>query len=121
MRPAWRCAVARSPRSSAQAPVEGARASDLELRSALESALASAGVGRPREIRRRHSEYRTSFPLEELDLSLEDGAELRLIFKDLAWSALDAEARLAKPDFLYDPRREPSVYASVLAPRGIGP
>lgn len=52
---------------------------------------------------------------------LEDGAELRLIFKDLAWSALDDEARLAKPAFLYDPRREPAVYASVLAPHGLGP
>jgi Ser/Thr protein kinase RdoA (MazF antagonist) len=96
--------VARSPRSSA-----------------LESALADAGVGRPRELCRRPFEYRTSFPLEELDLTLQDGTELRLIFKDLAWSALDDEARLAKPDFLYEPRREPAVYASVLAPRGLGP
>jgi Ser/Thr protein kinase RdoA (MazF antagonist) len=70
---------------------------------------------------RRPSEYRTSFPLEELDLTLEGGTELRLIFKDLAWSALDDEARLAKPEFLYDPRREPAVYASVLAPRELGP
>ena len=96
--------MARSPRSSA-----------------LESALAGAGVGRPRELRRRPSEYRTSFPLEELDLTLEDGTELRLVFKDLAWSALDDEARLAKPAFLYDPRREPAVYAAVLAPHGLGP
>jgi Ser/Thr protein kinase RdoA (MazF antagonist) len=72
-------------------------------------------------MRRRPSAYRTSFPLEELDLTLEDGTELRLLFKDLAWSALAEGARLAKPAFLHDPRREPAVYASLLAPRRIGP
>jgi Ser/Thr protein kinase RdoA (MazF antagonist) len=113
--------VTRSPRSSARAPVGGRSASDLALRDSLESALAGAGLGPPREICRRPSAYRTSFPLEELDLTLEDGAELRLIFKDLAWSALGEAARLAKPKFLHDPRREPAVYASVLSPRGFGP
>jgi Ser/Thr protein kinase RdoA (MazF antagonist) len=101
--------------------VGGSRASDGELRGALESALAGAGAAPPGEIRRRPSEYRTSFPLEELDLRLEDGTELRLIFKDLAWSALDQEARLAKPDFLHDPLREPAVYASLLAHLDSGP
>ncbi len=99
----------------------GSTVSELELRGALESALAGAGVGLPSDIRRRPSEYRTSFPLEELDLTLEDGSELRLIFKQLAWSSLGEEARLAKPEFLHDPRREPAVYASVLAPRNLGP
>jgi Ser/Thr protein kinase RdoA (MazF antagonist) len=89
--------------------------------SALERALAEAGIGPLRELRRRPSEYRTSFPLEELDLALEDGAELRLLFKDLAWASLEESARLAKPEFLHDPLREPAVYASVLAPRGLGP
>lgn len=97
------------------------RASDPELRGALEVALGGAGVGLPSDIRRRPSEYRTSFPLEELDLTLADGSELHLIFKDLAWSALDEEARLAKPEFLHDPLREPAAYACVLAPRGLGP
>jgi Ser/Thr protein kinase RdoA (MazF antagonist) len=72
-------------------------------------------------MRRRPSEYRTSFPLEEIDLTLDDGSELRLIFKDLAWAALDEEARLAKPEFLHDPLREPAVYASVLAHPDFGP
>ncbi len=72
-------------------------------------------------MRRRPSDYRTSFPLEELDLTLEDETELRLIFKDLAWAALDEGARLAKPEFLHDPLREPAVYSSVLAPRNLGP
>lgn len=110
-----------SPRPEARAPSRGLRASDGELQGALESALTRAGLSPPRQIHRRPSEYRTSFPLEELDLILEDGGELRLVFKDLTWAALDEEARLAKPEFLHDPLREAAVYASVLAPRGLGP
>lgn len=94
--------------------------SDSELHDALGRALTEAGVGFPREIRRRPFEYRTSFPLEELDVELEDGTELRLVFKDLGWAGLDEEARLAKPEFLHDPLREPAVYASVLAPADFG-
>ena len=97
------------------------RPTDAEVRDGLERALSAAGLKIGGQMFRRPSEYRTSFPLEELDLTLEGGTELRLIFKDLAWSALDEEARLAKPDFLHDPQREPAVYASVLSSRGIGP
>ena len=113
--------MARSPRPSPQPSAGGPAASDLALRNALQSALAEIGIGPPGEIHRRPFAYRTSFPLEELDLTLEDGSELRLIFKDLAWSGLDEQARLAKPEFLHDPLREPAVYASVLSPRGLGP
>lgn len=97
------------------------RPTDSEVRDGLGQALSAAGLEMGGQIRRRPSAYRTSFPLEELDVRLEDGTELQLIFKDLAWSALDDKARLAKPDFLYDPWREPAVYASVLAPPGLGP
>jgi Ser/Thr protein kinase RdoA (MazF antagonist) len=93
----------------------------LELEIGLGAILSKAALGRSTKVVRRPSRYRTSFPLEELDLTLEDGTELRLIFKDLAWSALGEEARLAKPGFLHDPRRESAVYASVLAPLGLGP
>jgi Ser/Thr protein kinase RdoA (MazF antagonist) len=102
-------------------PVGAPTASDADLGAAIEAALAERGLGPPREIRRRPSEYRTSFPLEELDLALEDGGELCLIFKDLAWAALDDVARLAKPAFLHDSLREPAVYASVLPLAGPGP
>jgi Ser/Thr protein kinase RdoA (MazF antagonist) len=94
--------------------------SDIELREALEPILAEAGVAAPSLIRRRASEYRTSFPLEELELTLSDGAELHLACKRLEWDALTAEARLAKPEFLHDPRREPAVYATLLAPAALG-
>jgi Ser/Thr protein kinase RdoA (MazF antagonist) len=93
---------------------------DLELREALEPILAKAGAAAPRLIRRRASEYRTSFPLEVLELTLEDGVELRLAFKRLEWDALEPEARLAKPEFLHDPLREPAVYATLLAPAALG-
>jgi hypothetical protein len=97
------------------------RPTDSEVRDGLELALSKAGLKIGGQVRRRPSEYRTSFPLEELDLTLEDGTELRLIFKNLSWAALDEQARLAKPEFLHDPLREPAVYASLLAPRALGP
>ncbi len=78
--------------------------------------LPALGLGQPSKIVRRPSPYRTSFPLEKLYLTLEDATELRLAFKQLGWGTLDKEARLAKPQFLHDARREPAVYASVLAP-----
>lgn len=110
--------MAPGPRSSVPKPAEGS-VSDLELRGALEQALVE--VGRPLEVSRRPSAYRTSFPLEELELRLEDGSELRLVFKQLGWATLDEQARLAKPRFLHDPLREAAVYASVLAPLTSGP
>jgi aminoglycoside phosphotransferase (APT) family kinase protein len=94
--------------------------SDAELREVLDPILAEAGVAAPSVIRRRASEYRTSFPLEELELTFEDGAELRLAFKRLEWDALTAEARLAKPEFLHEALREPAVYARLLAPAALG-
>lgn len=72
-------------------------------------------------LRRRPSEYRTSFPLEELSLTRTDGTELRLACKRLAWDTLDKEARFAKPRFLHDPVREPAVYAHVLPQAPPGP
>jgi hypothetical protein len=99
--------------------VEG-RPTDAELIAALQKLLAGAGHAPARTIRRRPSEYRTSFPLEELELELEDGSSPRLAFKRLAWGELGEQARLAKPAFLHDPRREPAVYATVLDPAGLG-
>jgi Phosphotransferase enzyme family len=100
--------------------VDGCRPGDSEVQDGLERALSTVGLKKPHRLRRRASEYRTSFPLEELELTLEDGTELRLAFKQLGKSTLSEEARLAKPSFLHDPRREPAVYASLLAPAGLG-
>src|SRR5689334_7177211 len=72
-------------------------------------------------VRRRPSEYRTSFPLEELSLTYADGSELHLAQKRLDWDALDEQARAAKPRFLHDPAREPAVYSHVLPHAPAGP
>ncbi len=93
---------------------------DSELRDGLERALAEVGRPGPSKVVRRASEYRTSFPLEELEVTLSDGEELRLAFKQLDWRLLAEEARLAKPEFLHDPAREPAVYAALLAPADLG-
>jgi hypothetical protein len=96
------------------------RPSDRDLRDALAQALSEQGLSAPDRIRRQRSEYATSFPLEELEVRLEDGADLRLGFKQLDWHCLDETGRLAKPEFLHDPAREPAVYASVLASASLG-
>jgi len=66
-------------------------------------------------VRRRPSAYRTSFPIEELDVTLEDGRSLELVLKEGGRGALREDARMAKPEWLYDPLREIEVYRSVLA------
>jgi Ser/Thr protein kinase RdoA (MazF antagonist) len=98
------------------------RVSTSELHSTLERLLPEA-LGRPcrvGELRRRPSSYRTSFPLEELDVALTDGTRLELVMKDGGRAALREDARLAKPGLLYDPVREIEVYRGVLAPQRMG-
>ena len=68
------------------------------------------------ELERRPSLYRTSFAIEEIDVRLDDGAALHLIFKDLSWQTLSESVQRAKPDFLYDPQREIETYRTILAP-----
>jgi aminoglycoside phosphotransferase (APT) family kinase protein len=94
---------------------------DEELCDALAEALARTGAGVPSRVRRRRSQYRSSFPLEELSVTLERGEELRLAFKRLEWQALGDEAQLAKPRFLFDARREPAVYDAILPAAPSGP
>jgi hypothetical protein len=95
-----------------------ARAGTVELRHALEETL-----GRPCSIallERRPSAYHSTWALEELDVYLDDGTRLELMFKDLSRQAQLASARRAKPTFLYDPLREIDAYQKRLAPRGLG-
>jgi hypothetical protein len=89
-----------------------------ELRSMLEDVL-SRYFGAERRIARlehRPSAYRSSFNLQELEVSLEDGASLRLMLKDLSRLALMETARRVKPAFLYDPLREIETYRTILEP-----
>jgi aminoglycoside phosphotransferase (APT) family kinase protein len=71
-------------------------------------------------LERRPCEYRTSFALEELDVTLADGRALRMMFKDLSRSCLDADALLVKPGFMHDPAREIEVYRDLLDGAGLG-
>jgi len=92
---------------------------DPELRLALERA-----AGRPGRLvgwRRRPSAYRTSSPIEDIDVERADGTSVPLILKVLGRAALTDAARKAKPAFLDDPAREVEVYRSVLPVAPAGP
>jgi phosphotransferase family enzyme len=78
-------------------------------------------------VSRRPSAYRTSFPIEEFEVELPGEGRAKIVRKCLDWDRLDPTARLAKPRFLHDPRREPYVYERLLPlappgpPRLLGP
>jgi hypothetical protein len=94
----------------------GHAASTPTLQAAVEQALASY-FGRLRRVvalQRRPSTYRSSFPLEEFEVRLEDGTALPLMFKDLSPHALPDSVRRAKPEFVFNPLREIAVYGSIL-------
>src|SRR4051812_47913191 len=87
-----------------------------ELRAALESALAEQSSGDRRAVvalTRAPSPYHSSYTMEMLEAELSDGSRLAITFKNIG-ARLD-EARLTKPPFLYDPRREIQVYRQILS------
>ncbi|MFL5241588.1 MAG: phosphotransferase family protein [Gemmataceae bacterium] len=104
------------------ADVSAPTTSPSELRAVLEPAL-NSHFGVQRSITRldcRPSDKRSSFALEEIDLCLEDGASLKIMFKNLSRNALLEGARQAKPAFLHDPLRETEIYRAILAPHRMG-
>jgi hypothetical protein len=106
---------------SPQANVNERKAGTAQLHAALEPLLSRHfGARRILRLERRASEYSSSFALEELDVSLDDGTSLSLIFKDLGWQALTDSARGVKPDCLYNPLREIETYQTVLARSRLG-
>jgi hypothetical protein len=98
------------------------RADTAELRAALEQTLARhpAAPARVRRLDRRPLMRPSSFAIEDLDVVLDDGTCLQVVFKDLSPSAIPKAARRAKPTFLYDPRREIEVYRQILPAMGLG-
>ena len=72
------------------------------------------------ELERRPYRYATSAPLEEVRVTMDDGAVVELILKDLSRDRLLSEARTTKPSFLHQPDREVQTYRRILAPAGIG-
>jgi hypothetical protein len=69
--------------------------------------VTSVGVSRSR--------HTSSFPIDNLTVTVETGEILLLVRKDLSWGALDSRVRAAKPRFLHDPRREMGMYRLLLA------
>jgi len=72
-------------------------------------------------VERRPYAYRTSFPLEELEVELVGEGRLTLLFKQLDREVLEPDAQVAKPRFLHDAEREPAVYATLLPQAPPGP
>jgi Phosphotransferase enzyme family len=93
-----------------------------ELRIAIERALFERFGTRRRvaAITRRPSEYRTTSPIYDLTIALDDGERLSLVLKDLSRGALSPGTRRVKPRFLREPVREIETYRTLLAPAGIG-
>ena len=82
----------------------------------LEQVLAMRiGCGRSiRTIARRPSASRSSFFVDEIDVTLDDGTPVGLIAKATHCDAMSPEARGAKPPFLWDQARERVTYESIL-------
>jgi len=91
--------------------------SDDAIRAVLEGAHAAEPLGRIVQLERRVSPTGTSFRLEEIDLALETGTRVALLFKDLSRGALLDAAANVKPAFVHDPLREIVMYRDVL--RGV--
>jgi hypothetical protein len=92
------------------------------LRRLLEDLLADH-FGRRRAIMtltQRPCSYASSFTLDEIDVGFADGSELRLVVKDVSPEAMTESAERARPEFLYEPRREIEAYRQILpyAPHG---
>lgn len=64
--------------------------------------------------------YATSFAIEELALTFDDGSFAALLFKNLSPAAVLPEARRTRPGFVYDAFREAEVYRTLLSPAGLG-
>jgi hypothetical protein len=91
--------------------------SDEELLAALASELGADA----KLISRRPYRYATSAPLERVRVRAEDGSDAELILKDLARERLLGDARMSKPECIWEPQRELETYRRILAPAGIGP
>jgi hypothetical protein len=92
-----------------------------ELHDALERSLGEH-FRQPCVVRltRRPFANTSSFAIEELEVALDNGTSLTMLFKDLSRAGLMAGAQDAKPRFLYNPLREIETYRKILMPAGLG-
>src|SRR3954454_7764095 len=94
---------------------------DSALRAGLEQALDAGGFELAGVVERRPYAYRTSFPLEELEVELVGEGRLTLLFKQLDREVLEPDAQVGKPRFLHDAESEPAAYATLLPQAPPGP
>jgi aminoglycoside phosphotransferase (APT) family kinase protein len=81
-----------------------------ELRGALDGEMRRRRRGGIASLERRPHPYRTSFPLEDLDVVLDDGNRVDVVFKDLGLDRMEESARAVKESGLYEPGREIEAY-----------
>ncbi len=81
-----------------------------ELRGALDGAMRRRGRGGVASLERRPHPYRTSFPLEDLDVVVNDGGRIAVVFKDLGLDRMEESARVVKESGLHEPSREIEAY-----------
>lgn len=93
-----------------------------ELMAALEAGLSRhfSRTQTIRKMKRRLSAYCSSYHIENLDVTLDDGRLLQLVFKDVSADALIPDCRTVKPEFLYNPLREIECYRDLLAGHSLG-
>lgn len=85
---------------------------DTELLTVLRRALVGTVCERIDALHRRPAAYGASFHLEELDLDVDDGHIIRMMFKDVTQPR--GAALSVKPQFLFNPEREIVVYRDVI-------
>ncbi len=85
----------------------------------LEAALASH-VGHIRGVSHVPSPGRSSAPIDDVDVLLDDGTTLELVAKAMDWDALLPEGRAAKPGFLWNADRERATYEAILSRTDLG-
>lgn len=66
-------------------------------------------------LEKRRSEYSSSFSIELLDVTFQNGHMLSIFFKNLSINSMIRESREVKHQFFYDPEREVAVYKSILS------
>jgi hypothetical protein len=100
-------------------PLIQPRVSGGELLDAVHTVLTPhfRALRRIKSLRRRRSAYSSSSTLENLDVQLDTGKRLRLVFKDLSPRSQLITARQVRPLFLYQPRREIEIYRRILDSR----
>ena len=98
------------------------RVSAEELRDGLQQVLSRyyGSMRRIRKLRRRRSNYASSCAIENLEVDLDRGKHLSLVFKDLSPASLLKAAEHVRPRFLYRPEREIETYRAVLDPKTFG-